>query len=124
MAEAQIDKQRFAAPVLREPPELKDDSQEWDDREQRPMAGPLRFTERSASDRNRDTVKECLSVADSLLHQGNVKGKDAVYVSFRDDLPRQGGVPDRLRERILPELGLGWDHAISYLDKLLGKRSS
>jgi len=32
--------------------------------------------------------------------------------------------PDRLREIMPPELRQGWDDAISYLEKLLGKRSS
>jgi hypothetical protein len=94
--------------------------------EQLQMAESVRFAERSANDGNWDTVKECLSVVDDLLRQGKRKTKlnNAASISPPEDLPRQGEVHDRLLEMMFPERRQGRDGAISYLEKLLGKRSS
>ena len=91
--------------------------------EQLPMAAFVRFAERSANDGNWETVKKCC-VADGRLRQGKAKLKNAASRSSLEDLPSQGEVHDRLREMMSPELRQGWDDAISYLEKLLGKRSS
>jgi hypothetical protein len=92
--------------------------------EQVQMAEFVRFAERPPNDGNRDTVKKCWSVADGLLRPGRAKRKNAASISSLEDLPGQGEVHDRMREMMSPELRQGWDDAISYLEKLLGKRSS
>ena len=92
--------------------------------EQLQMAAFVRFAERSADDGNGDPVKKCWSVADGRLRQGKAKLKNAASISSLEELPRQGEVHDRQREMMSPELRQGWDDAISYLEKLLGKRSS
>jgi hypothetical protein len=92
--------------------------------EQLPMAAFVQFAERSANDGNRETVKKCWSVADGRLRQGKAKLKNAPSISSLEDLPSQSEVHDRLREMMSPELRQGWDDTTSYLEKLLGQRSS
>jgi hypothetical protein len=92
--------------------------------EQLQMAEFVRFAERSANHGNWDTVKKCWSVADGRLRQGKAKLKNAASLLSLEDRPRQDEVHDRLREMMSPKLRQGWDDAISYLEKCLGKRSS
>ncbi len=120
MNEASIDSQKFAELLVTEFPELRDDIQEWHDLVHLQMMEFRLLTTRACERGNWETVEKCLGLADGLLRLGDSEVKNAVSVSYLEDLPRKGEIHDRLRTMMTADLNRGWDEILAYLSKLLG----
>lgn len=120
MNEAAIDSQKFVELLVTEFPELRDEIQEWHDLVHLQMMEFRILTERACARGDWETVERCLRLADELLRLGDSQIKNAVYVSYLEDLPRKGEIHDRLRTMMTTDLNSGWDEILAYLSKLLG----
>lgn len=76
------------------------------------------LTEKASTAGDWPTVDRCLKLADTLLRNGDPEIRNAIHVSYLEQLPRVGEVHDRIREMMTPELGQAWDNILSYLSAL------
>jgi hypothetical protein len=122
MPETEIDEQKFVELILTEFPQLREDFDEWKGLDHLQMMEFKIFTEKAGKNGDWDTVERCLRLADVLLRQGDAAIKNAIYVTYLEELPRHGEIHDRIRHMMTPELRQGWDDILAYLEELLGKK--
>lgn len=119
MAQVKINSRQFAALVVKEFPQLRDDIREWRGLVHLQMMEFVLFTKKACKDGDWVTVKKCLRLADKLLRFGDGKVKNAVYVSYLESLPRKGKAHDWLRKMMSANLRKDRDDILAYLSKLL-----
>lgn len=119
MSRAQINSRKFEKLLLSEFPELQGEVKEWRGLDHLKMMEFVIFTKRACKKADWETVRKCLRLAAKLLRDGDSKIKNAVYVSYLENLPRKGKVHDRLRSMMTKDLRKGWDAILEYLFKLL-----
>jgi hypothetical protein len=116
MVRARIDYRGFEKLLLTEFPELRDEIRDWKGLGHLQMMEFRLFTERAWKRQDWKTVERCLQLAERLLRLGDLRIKNAVYVSYLEGLPRKGKVHNRLRRMMTAGLRKGWDAILGYLD--------
>ena|ERR1700757_302693 len=120
MGQTEIDWQKFAELLVAEFPQLRDDVHEWSGLLHVQMMEFYIVTEKAIKSGDWATVERCLRFADTLLHDGDREIRNAIHVSYLENLPREGGERDRIREVMTPDLLKAWDDVLAYLSTLRG----
>jgi len=120
MAQAEIDGQKFADILLAEFPHLRDEVDEWHGLVHLQMMEFHLVTEKALEAVDWTTVERSLQLADTLLRDGNAEIRNALHVSYLENLPREGDGHDRVRQAMTPALRKAWDDIVAYLSKLHG----
>jgi len=120
MAQAEIDRQKFAELLLAEFPQLRDDVREWSGLLHLQMMEFHLVTEKAINAGDWTTVEKCLRLADTLLHDGDAEIRNAIRVSYLEHLPREGDKHGRIRELMTPDLRKAWNDLLAYLSTLRG----
>lgn len=120
MAHSEIDERKFADILIAEFPHLRADVDEWHGLVDLQMMEFYLVTEKAIKAGDWNTVERCLRLADTLLHDGDGQIRNALHVSYLENLPREGDSHDRIREVMTPALRQAWDDILAYLSTLLG----
>jgi len=113
-----IDWQKFAELLVAEFPQLRDDVLEWSGLLHLQMMEFYLVTEKAINARDWATVERCLRLADTLLRDGDGEIRNAIHVSYLENLPREGDDHDRIRGAMTPDLRKAWDDILAYLSTL------
>ncbi len=113
----------FRSLVLDEFPKLEQDFAEWgDDLLHLEMMEFLVFTQNAIKQRSFDIVTKCFTIANAALKDGDNALKNAVYVSFLEDLDLSGDEGRQAAEIMPPDLRAGLDKILDYDRELLGRK--
>jgi hypothetical protein len=118
MAQTEIDWQKFAELLVTEFPQLRDDVHESSGLFHLQMMEFYVVTETAINARDWATVERCLRLADTFLQDGDAEIRNAIHISYLENLPREGDDHDRIREVMTPDLRKAWDDIFAYLSTL------
>ena len=121
MAQSEIDWQKFAELLVAEFPQLRDHVHDSSRLLHLQMMEFYLVTEKAIKAKDWATVERCLRLADTFLHDGDAEIRNAIHVSYLENLPREGNDHDRIREAMTPDLRKAWDDILAYLSTLCDK---
>jgi hypothetical protein len=113
----------FRSVVLNEFPELERDFVDWsDDLLHLQMMEFLVFTQNAIKQLSFDTVTKCFTIANAALKDGDAALRNAVYVSFLENLDLSGDDGRQAAEIMPSDLRVGRDKILDYAQELLGRK--
>jgi hypothetical protein len=116
-----IDEKEFFDLLRAEFPEIREEVEAEEGLIHLQMMEFIVFTKNAIRAGDWALVKKCMSFADKVFCAGTPVVRNAISVSYLEELPREGEVRDRLWAIMTPELRKGWDDVLAYLSALLSE---
>ena len=117
-----MDSVEFRNLIVREFPQLENDLHDWDGLLHLQMMEFLRLTQEAINTQSFDTVSKCFAIAKDALSSGDDAVRNALYVSFLEDLDLRSDAGRRAFELMPTELRKGRDEILDYDERLLGRK--
>lgn len=109
-----VTQENFPQLVISSFPSLKEEIEDDDDLLHLQMATLLRFCQSAVESGDLETGRKCVQLVDNVFADCDDKVKNAVYVSFLENVVSEGPV----FQVLTPRLKVGWTEIMDYLDEL------
>jgi hypothetical protein len=108
--------------VLIEFPSLREDFEEWDGLVHLQVSEFKDFTQRAIEARSFDVVSKCFQIALAALLDGDDAVRNAIYVSYLEDLDFRGDAGKQAAQMMPGELKQARNGVLGYGEQLLGRK--
>jgi hypothetical protein len=116
-----MDAATFREMVLSEFPSLLEGFEEWKGLLHLQVSEFRQFTQDAIEAHSFEVVSSCFQTAETALRDGNDELKNAIYVSYLEDLDFRSDAAQQAKQLMPNELKKGLDDILKY-NELLGKK--
>ncbi len=117
-----MDAGTFRSLVLSEFPSLQEDFEEWEGLVHLQVSEFKDFTQSAIEARSFEVVSRCFQIATAALLEGDDNLRNAVYVSYLEDLDFRSDAGKQALQLMPGELKPGRNDVLDYDEQLLGRK--